>query len=618
MDPQLALTPETLSRVEDEYPAASQQPRPSITWNLGSPIAYAAADQATTSSGTSPASVFLWRGRLGSRPDIHVGTQPRICFLRPRTAQPLMLFSRPLGPWPWPSQSLGPLGARPVPGTPESLDFRAKLIAPPGLDVLYPEGPFWAEPRTPLEPGKAPGPLSLMNSSEAAVKKFLPKSHLSQVIIRDNLSAQRIYEMEPVPQPKRELVSEQVSEPVSERVPRSEPESKKMSEPRPGFRQELEVLPGLGTGSGTGSELRQELGSSVGAGLFTKAPSEQVLALGPVVGSVALTKLESGLLPAPKPSRPGQMKTHLGAPVTGSGTTSSVPIVLLPLDSFKGWLLKWTNYLKGYQRRWFVLSNGLLSYYRNQGEMAHTCRGTINLSTAHFDTEDSCGIVLTSGAKTYHLKAGSEVERQQWITALELAKAKAIRMMSSHSGAAAGLTVGAVLSGRGVLHREMATVESIITDCVHSLQGPSPWVALLLRLLGIVPQVRQMIRPLSDCCLPDDSGDDDDTASPTDRTELHDTVRNLSLKLDDLSTCNELVAKHGAALQRSLSELDGLRTPYESSEKLKAVNERATLFRITSNAMINVAGVLDRPGLPLTHPILCHFSHVVSMGKESF
>jgi len=33
-------------------------------------------------------------------------------------------------------------------------------------------------------------------------------------------------------------------------------------------------------------------------------------------------------------------------------------------DHFRGWLLKWTNYIKGYQRRWFVLSNGLLSYYR--------------------------------------------------------------------------------------------------------------------------------------------------------------------------------------------------------------------------------------------------------------
>lgn len=39
-------------------------------------------------------------------------------------------------------------------------------------------------------------------------------------------------------------------------------------------------------------------------------------------------------------------------------------------------------------------------------------------------------------------------------------------------------------------------------SCVHSLQGPSPWAALLLRLMGIVPRVRQMLQPLSDCCLP--------------------------------------------------------------------------------------------------------------------
>ncbi|XP_006869317.1 PREDICTED: oxysterol-binding protein 2 isoform X2 [Chrysochloris asiatica] len=86
----------------------------------------------------------------------------------------------------------------------------------------------------------------------------------------------------------------------------------------------------------------------------------------------------------------------------------------------------------------------------------------------------------------------------------------------------------------------------------------------------------------------DDSGDDDDEAtSPSDKSELHHTIKNLSLKLDDLSTCNDLIAKHGAALQRSLNELDSLKIPSESSEKVKVVNERATLFRITSNAMIN-------------------------------
>lgn len=34
------------------------------------------------------------------------------------------------------------------------------------------------------------------------------------------------------------------------------------------------------------------------------------------------------------------------------------------LDLPSGWLYKWTNYLKGYRKRWFVLENGLFSYYR--------------------------------------------------------------------------------------------------------------------------------------------------------------------------------------------------------------------------------------------------------------
>lgn len=43
----------------------------------------------------------------------------------------------------------------------------------------------------------------------------------------------------------------------------------------------------------------------------------------------------------------------------------TLPGLHLPCgDTCKGWLFKWTNYLKGYQRRWCVLSNGLLSYYR--------------------------------------------------------------------------------------------------------------------------------------------------------------------------------------------------------------------------------------------------------------
>uniref|UniRef100_A0A669C2S1 Oxysterol-binding protein n=1 Tax=Oreochromis niloticus TaxID=8128 RepID=A0A669C2S1_ORENI len=211
----------------------------------------------------------------------------------------------------------------------------------------------------------------------------------------------------------------------------------------------------------------------------------------------------------------------LGGVMSEAKTPTPTP----PGDTYKGWVFKWTNYIKGYQRRWFVLSNGLLSYYRTQAEMGHTCRGTINLATATITVDDACNFVISNGGtQTYHLKASCEVERQRWITALELAKAKAVRMQAES----------------------------------------------------------------------DDSGDDFPSSSPritqgggSQNSEVQSALRTLSNKVEDLSTCNDLISKHGSALQRSLAELDGLRLTGEAGDKIRQVTERATLFRITSNAMIN-------------------------------
>ncbi|BFZ04680.1 hypothetical protein BsWGS_07718 [Bradybaena similaris] len=188
--------------------------------------------------------------------------------------------------------------------------------------------------------------------------------------------------------------------------------------------------------------------------------------------------------------------------------------------NYKGWLYKWTNYLKGYQKRWFVLQNGLLSYYRNQAEMAHTCRGTINLANAVIHTEDSTTIVISNGGtQTFHLKAATEVERQKWIMALELAKTEARKMV----------------------------------DAVIVL----------------------------------DSESDEEEVQQPDKAELNMMLHSLSAKLEDLHTCNDLIARHGQALTKTLSELESTHNPAEASANMKAVQERATLFRITANAMIN-------------------------------
>lgn len=40
---------------------------------------------------------------------------------------------------------------------------------------------------------------------------------------------------------------------------------------------------------------------------------------------------------------------------------------------------------------------------------------------------------------------------------------------------------------------------------------------------------------------------------------------------------------------RSLSELESIKLGGETGDKIRQVTERATLFRITSNAMINVS-----------------------------
>ncbi|KAG6815728.1 hypothetical protein H0H93_009123, partial [Arthromyces matolae] len=50
--------------------------------------------------------------------------------------------------------------------------------------------------------------------------------------------------------------------------------------------------------------------------------------------------------------------------------------------TMKGYLNKYTNVAKGYNTRWFVLKNGVLSYYRHQSDESIASRGSISLKSA--------------------------------------------------------------------------------------------------------------------------------------------------------------------------------------------------------------------------------------------
>lgn len=87
----------------------------------------------------------------------------------------------------------------------------------------------------------------------------------------------------------------------------------------------------------------------------------------------------------------------------------------------KGYLKKWTNYRKGYQLRWFVLEDGVLSYSKNQEDAGSACRGAINMKIAklHMDpTEKTKFDILGKSSVKYNLKANHEVEAKRWFWAL--------------------------------------------------------------------------------------------------------------------------------------------------------------------------------------------------------
>ena len=91
----------------------------------------------------------------------------------------------------------------------------------------------------------------------------------------------------------------------------------------------------------------------------------------------------------------------------------------------EGYLNKWTNYATGYKRRWFVLENGILSYYKTPTDYPVSCRGSINMKVARIiaDMSDRNRFeVEGKGSVSYHVRADSKEDAKRWIMALTEAK----------------------------------------------------------------------------------------------------------------------------------------------------------------------------------------------------
>jgi ankyrin repeat protein len=125
-----------------------------------------------------------------------------------------------------------------------------------------------------------------------------------------------------------------------------------------------------------------------------------------------------------------QEKTVLGSSTSqaaimnaaaGGATTIDATLAGKESREIKGYLKKWTNYTTGYKLRWFVLEDGVLSYYKHQDDVASACRGAINMRIAklYMDPQDKQRFeILGKSSVKYHLKANHVVEAKRWFWTL--------------------------------------------------------------------------------------------------------------------------------------------------------------------------------------------------------
>ncbi|KAF7592830.1 hypothetical protein BBP40_012365 [Aspergillus hancockii] len=270
--------------------------------------------------------------------------------------------------------------------------------------------------------------------------------------------------------------------------------------------------------------------------------------------------------------------TNSSQGISGRASVGDVPLAGKDSREMRGYLKKWTNYTSGYKLRWFVLEDGVLSYYKHQDDAGSACRGAINMKIAklNMDSQDKTRFEIHGKSSVkYHLKANHIVEAKRWFwtlnNAIQWAKDEAKeeeRRQSRHAEVLRQAKIDQIegrtadsssdspslaatkSSGKGLAvqslgvpnssatrlsaHASRATLESAPADEEESFQGSYDQGAPLNEINRVPSHVTTA---------PDGEGDDDDYGDyassrevPTaDKDALNITAQSANLQLDILA-----------------------------------------------------------------------------------
>ncbi|XP_064079604.1 oxysterol-binding protein-related protein 11-like [Macrobrachium nipponense] len=104
---------------------------------------------------------------------------------------------------------------------------------------------------------------------------------------------------------------------------------------------------------------------------------------------------------------------------------------------YEGQLIKFTNVVKGWQARWFILNpeTGTLEYYLSESDKRERARGSIQLAGAVISPSDEDSYTFTvspAAGESYKLRATDTRDRQMWLNRLRVVAEMKHRSNCSH------------------------------------------------------------------------------------------------------------------------------------------------------------------------------------------
>ncbi|KAI0303969.1 Oxysterol-binding protein-domain-containing protein [Russula brevipes] len=262
--------------------------------------------------------------------------------------------------------------------------------------------------------------------------------------------------------------------------------------------------------------------------------------------------------------------------------------------TLKGYLNKYTNVARGYSTRWFVLKDGVLSYYRHQEDEQVASRGSISMKTAilrppigaeklRFEVHSTPSRGRTTVQKWY-MKANHPVEASRWIQAISRAIEHAKQAFKHVDSDTSSISR---LSGRGIVGSTLSVQKKDRdTDSVTSSLIPTDDDEASESLIRREPSIRESDNDeKQDASSGNDSTDriyDTDTPPHESSFELHgnSTAAQLELTMQLLSNLSSPSTTVTRAVELNGALKDSLGTVQSMlNEYLYLVKERDDWWR---------------------------------------